>query len=449
MRFFFRFAALALAGLGLAGACSTTEFTTAGNGNSAGLSATGGSGGDTTQNGGEPGSGGTAGGSAGTVGGGTRLCSGAKDCDDGNPCTVDTCGADGVCVNAAKCTGDQPVCCDGQCGQCCSKSDCNDNVDCTDDECFAGVCTFTPGACADDADYCSPTDGCVPRGDCNTDVDCDDNNPCTTDTCVNHLCSYATCPNGGSCCPGLGCGECCSDSQCPHDDPCNPNHCGADLKCAGAPRCPSGETCCPSADGTTALCGSCCEASDCPDDGIPCTVEKCKANPDGVLGCSSVPDASRCQAGQTCDPRRGCFAPQCKEAKDCNAPLACTQVACVDGTCVYGNVKCSDGQQCCSTSGKCEGCCSNDDCASNTNATLCCPDTGQCAACCTDSDCQGHTYYGGGGSGVSGGGTTGCMHAFCDSGTCKTESVKCGLEQRCCDGAGCILLTQSCGSWSN
>jgi hypothetical protein len=432
----------------IAAACGGGDFSSSGTAGQGGTSASGGTGatggstgGDSTLGGmaGVPGGGGTTSGSGGTAGGGTTLCAEAQDCVDADACTIDSCGADGICVHAAKCTGDQPLCCDGVCGQCCSKTDCDDQVDCTDDECFAGFCTNTPGTCANKDQYCSPT-GCVAREGCTADTDCDDSDPCTDDTCVNRLCNHASCPGGGTCCPGQGCGTCCSDSQCPHDDACNPSKCGADLKCSTSPLCGAGEQCCPSPDGTTAECGSCCSAGDCPDDGVACTVAKCKAGTDGTLACSNEPDASLCKVGQTCDPKKGCSSNQCTTAADCAAPLACQTVACNNGKCEYPSVSCSHGETCCQRTGKCQACCSNDQCS---GGSLCCPETGTCAQCCQDSDCSATVQplalpLDGGGGGQ-------CTRPVCKEGACTTQTGTCPLNERCCQGVGCISSTAICG----
>jgi hypothetical protein len=59
-------------------------------------------------------------GTAGTVA--VKECSGPEDCRDDDPCTIDECGAEGVCLDAPKCGADK--CCGGLCGECCSDSDC-------------------------------------------------------------------------------------------------------------------------------------------------------------------------------------------------------------------------------------------------------------------------------------------------------------------------------------
>ena len=79
------------------------------------------------------------------IGGCTGLppggCTEDSACDDGVDCTIDSCGADGVCVN------DESGC--GAPG-CTEDSGCNDGVDCTADSCGAdGVCVNDMSGCED------------------------------------------------------------------------------------------------------------------------------------------------------------------------------------------------------------------------------------------------------------------------------------------------------------
>jgi hypothetical protein len=86
-------------------------------------------------------------------------------CDDGDPCTVDTC-VGGECVNT-------PVVCD-------------DGNPCTDDACVEGECVFTPvpGRACDDGNACTANDACDATGACvGTAIVCNDDDPCTTDRC--------------------------------------------------------------------------------------------------------------------------------------------------------------------------------------------------------------------------------------------------------------------------
>jgi hypothetical protein len=95
------------------------------------------------------------------------------DCDDQNPCTVDSCDpATGTCLHT-------PV-------------NCDDGNDCTRDFCdpASGACKHDPlvGASCDDGNACTQDDRCVQTTTggvvCQgTPVDCDDRDPCTQDRC--------------------------------------------------------------------------------------------------------------------------------------------------------------------------------------------------------------------------------------------------------------------------
>lgn len=107
-------------------------------------------------------------------------CNDAGDCDDMDPCTMDSC-VGNVCQHDPI-----PGCCNNA-GQC------DDSDPCTDDACVNNVCEYTNNmdAC-DDGDPCTSDDTCS-GGDCagtpipeccEDDGDCDDANPCTTDYCA-------------------------------------------------------------------------------------------------------------------------------------------------------------------------------------------------------------------------------------------------------------------------
>ncbi len=95
----------------------------------------------------------------------------ATGCDDGDPCTTDTC-VNGTCVNT-------PI-------------NCDDEDPCTTDTCVNGTCVNTPINC-DDEDPCT-IDSCV-DGECvHIPKDCDDGDPCTIDTCVDGECVHTLMP---------------------------------------------------------------------------------------------------------------------------------------------------------------------------------------------------------------------------------------------------------------
>ncbi len=177
----------------------------------------------------------------------TGACSqGVLSCDDGNPCTKDTCDATLGCLHT-----------DNNAGSC------TDGDSCTNDKCTGGVCVSTPvdcssltndcnvgactngtchaqaandkGACTDGLDACSTTGVCKLQGGKETCVGNDD-------ACGALAASCATCTSGAGCTSGRDCtcqtatggaepiivvnGVCVSDS-----DECNTNPCSPLAKC--------------------------------------------------------------------------------------------------------------------------------------------------------------------------------------------------------------------------
>ncbi len=91
-------------------------------------------------------------------------CSDPGACDDGDPCTVDSCDSTGACLHAPAVDG--TLCTD-------------DGDPCSQDVCVAGVCVHPV------AEEC-----------CLGPEDCDDGNPCTTDDCgPDHLCRNEALPD--------------------------------------------------------------------------------------------------------------------------------------------------------------------------------------------------------------------------------------------------------------
>jgi hypothetical protein len=93
-------------------------------------------------------------------------CVTSADCQDGNPCTTDTCNETGQCEYTDNTFG------------------CDDGDACTtSDACSAGNCVGGPPLNCEDDDLCT-NDDCNPATGCtHTAVCCDDGDPCTDDTC--------------------------------------------------------------------------------------------------------------------------------------------------------------------------------------------------------------------------------------------------------------------------
>ena len=131
---------------------------------------------------------------------GDGSCAGtAADCDDANPCTIDSCDTTGGCVHEP----DEGLACDDG------------------DKCTVGDACDATGACVG-GPKCVPADACeemacvVETGACvPSAVVCDDGNPCTDDACdPTEGCQFA--PNTASCNDGDACttGDVCAGGAC-------------------------------------------------------------------------------------------------------------------------------------------------------------------------------------------------------------------------------------------
>src|SRR5262245_26428036 len=234
----------------------------------------------------------------------------SRTCDDGNPCTSDTCVLGSGCQHAQQpnglsCSDGNP--CNGeevcQSGGCLPGTplDCNDGNACTVDTCAGpNGCRNLPipGCCTDDLD-CADASACTTQERCvaglctSNPVSCDDGNPCTTDSCD----------------PGSGC---------IHNPVINGIACGDGNVCNGIETCQSGSC----ALGTPPNC----------DDGNVCTIDAC----DALSGCTHQ---------QT----PGC----CATDADCSDNSACTiNERCRNQTCSSDPLPCNDGNPC--TSDDCD-----------------------------------------------------------------------------------------------
>jgi|GEM_PF-1653199 len=396
-------------------------------------------------------------------------CGGPLGCDDGNPCTFDTC-VDGLCQNILLpdcCSSDQDcvdgdVCtkefCDIATGQCIVEVDptcclddafCDDGNPCTDDVCGDnGQCLFPPVVCPDDGDLCTLETcnaqfGCisVPNPSCCIDgAQCDDGNPCTFDTCgANGECQFQAIP---------GC--CLSDGECNDNNACTADLCGPGNQCINLPQ------------------PNCCTINaDC-DDGNPCTANACVGGT-----CESTPLPDCCQQDSDCDDGNSCSLDSCVVSSGgsqcvytasntdgcCNAPSDCSVGACQIATCeaftcgslplpgcCTSDIDCDDGQPCtadsCLPGGLClnqqipECCTSDAACDDGEQCTLDTCDDGVCTntpftfnECVTDAEC---------------GPIPVCKDAACVCGKCEfaepllcDDGDDCTIDE-CVPGIGCV-----------
>ncbi len=237
-----------------------------------------------------------------------------KGCDDGNPCTQDSCddveGCKYTQVSGPACVLDDR-CQVGQCNQ--------------------GMCVIPPDASCDDGnqctdDVCDPATGCI-----NTllnDVPCDDGDACT---------------ERGTCFQG----ECRSEPvNCDDGNVCTVNSCHPVLGCY-----------------PTLIENACCEAgrSKCDDDNV-CTNDDCDESGEGCIytfNTAACNDRNSCTVSDTCDEGE-CIGIQ----MNCSDGNQCTRDWCENGKCLHENLTgtpCDDGLEC-STGDTCQnGVCEPDD----------------------------------------------------------------------------------------
>jgi hypothetical protein len=367
-------------------------------------------------------------------------------CDDGNDCTEDVCaGADG-CFHSDQTTGeckDGNACTAGdhcEAGQCVGLPIvCDDGDPCTDDSCngLGGCLTAFNTAWCDDGDPCTVADQCS-QGECKgVAVDCqcqaapdcvpyDDGDLCTgTLICdtgkLPHICivkpgSVPLCPEppatpaaicqkahclpetgactlipdheGYACDEGNPCtiGDSCQEGKClagpsltcNDANPCTDDWCDAEQGCVfsnNAAGCSDGDVC------TTQ---DACVAGKCVggpplacDDGNVCNgAETCSK----ALGCQQglslvCDDKDPCNGLETCGPKAGCtegLKPNCQDGN------LCTDDACVPFLgCVYSfnTAECNDGNAC-TTSDACKlGSCVGSGALTCTDGNACTNDT--------------------------------------------------------------------------
>jgi hypothetical protein len=372
-------------------------------------------------------------------------CDGKTDdiaCDDKNPCTIDTCDASakacahspivGPCDDGSKCTSGD-TCVNGQCTG--KAKNCDDGNACTDDTCdAAGGCKYeyATGPCSDDA--CKTGQTCV-DGQCQGGKvkSCNDNNPCTADSCDDTGCQHKPltggCDDGNACTQGDSCatGTCAGTAKsCDDGNPCTDDTCdsGATGGCKNTPTagtCDDGSKCTQN-DGCTN--GSCAGKAVPCDDSNPCTTDSC----DPQNGCAHQAQAGACNDGDPCTSGEKCSADGvCAGglAVDCDDKNPCTADTCdiSSGACknVAAPAKCDDSNSCTQNDF-----CQNGQCVGQTGG---CDDSNPCTTDVCD-------------------GVKGCVHsnsaAACDDGnpcttsdTCSAGSCVGGVAPKCDDGNAC------------
>jgi hypothetical protein len=243
-------------------------------------------------------------------------CLDNASCDDGNPCTDDTCDqatgcqyADNndVCDDGNACTEDD-VCDAGACKSGTTIT-CNDGKACTADACNAQAgCVFSPlpnTVACEDGDKCTLSDKCSGDGECKSGAakTCNDGESCTNDSCnaATGNCVFAPKQFGTSCSDG---------NPCTKDDICKSGKCtsGATKNCnKGTCNTKTGSCVCPSTT-TTAVgnfdqrkqsySGNVCQVMTC-----QTACKTCTAGPGGQCSVPYIQFSGfglQCKGGTTC-----------------------------------------------------------------------------------------------------------------------------------------------------
>ena len=368
-------------------------------------------------------------------------------CNDGNPCTADSCESSIGCqhLSVAGDCDDENACTTGDhcaAGVCAFEAilQCDDGNVCTDDSCDSseGCVTTTNQAICDDGDACTSSDVCQDGGCQGTAViDCDDGNPCTSDSCDPvEGCQYDAndlgCDDGNTCTVGDHCalGACVTGGLL---------NCGDDNVCTN-------DTCDPAAGCINTLNSAPC------DDGDLCTTgDKCQLGECAGLGNLTCIDGNVC-TDDSCDPQVGCqFVANdaaCDDGDACTDGDICASGWCSSGPPVY----CFDGNDCtddsCAPQSGCEH--------SNVENGSACIDEG-IDKICVDGECLCKPACEGKECGPDGcGGTCGTcedddectLNEDCDAGSCVSTALECDDDNLCTDDScepaqGCVYLNNA------
>lgn len=242
-------------------------------------------------------------------------CTSDGDCDDGNPCTVDTC-VDGTCQHAAAAPGTtcgpNQVCQDGSCIAACMPATCQ-----------AGQCGSTPDGCG----------GTLDCGMCGTGQTCANGTCVTSDPCASVTCTECqTCSGGGCVADASQNGAVCSKGTCQNGVCIAPNPC-AEVACPPCQTCSNG-TCVAANEGaycgdgnSTCHNGQCVAGTPCAGGTATCTACQTCVNVNGGFCANVCTGGCKCPSTYTCDSQGICHPPR---PRGCF--LAGTRVAMADGT---------------------------------------------------------------------------------------------------------------------
>ncbi len=339
----------------------------------------------------------------------TGDCTSNTQCDDSNPCTVDSCDL-GTCNNNPIANG----------------------TPCTGGTCQNGTCTPTIPSCTSDSqctqysEYCE-TENCLtcsnPMQNCITDngTGCETNIQTNTEhcgLCENNCTPGQTCSNGTCENPPL---FCLFVSDCDDSNPCTTEACNF-FSCQY----------------TNEPYGTPCTGGFCDDSSGTCIIAPitCNNNPE-------CDDSKECTTDTCLNP--GIYTSSCQNTNITNG-TPCTGGTCQDGTCTPTCTnECSPEytKTCIGDSWKQCGEYDTDDCLEWSSLTDCSPQnciSGECVASCSDEcastglrDCQGNAYH---------------ICGDYDSDSCLEWNTltNCGTEENCVNGYCKTTCADECTS---
>ncbi|RJO66174.1 MAG: DUF1566 domain-containing protein [Myxococcales bacterium] len=380
---------------------------------------------------------------------------GTQNCDDGNPCTTDSCHPTQGCQrvnNTNSCDDDNPCTVGDRCnlGMCRpgSAKTCDDGNTCTTDNCNPEAaegeeCVSTPktnGTTCNDADPCTTGDRCV-NGACEPTggQSCNDDNPCTIDGCDEQGCTHAA---------DIG-ADCQDGNPCTTGDTCN-----ASKVCQAGPTplvCPEASDPTPAKDvacrtywcQSNVGCKWSAKAGAC-DDGNPCTLGDYCSNGTCLAGltANACDDSIPC-TDDSCNPASGCL--HANNTASCNDGNACTTGdACANGNCApgAGTLDCEDGNQCTT-----DTCAAATGCQHAARTGQSCDDGNPCT---TGETCSGTTCQGGQSTICNDGNpctddscnpATGCVNTNDNTNFC-TDNSECTSDA--CVSGQCVATPKNC-----
>lgn len=320
------------------------------------------------------------------------------DCDDGNPCTDDTCDIErNECTHVAReCNCDELQCsecfCDVARGGCVvAPVSCDDGNICTDDYCSDGECHNVQRNCGCDGDHvfgdaCTKCGCSVDGGGCWTASPsshvCDDDDPFTEDTCnpaTGCIHTPIVCSTESPClvrhfdpvsrmCSNTTTARDCDDQNPCTDDVCDPRtgECVHTTACSAMSPNKCITNTCEISDGGECITGA--HEKDC-DDHNECTTDACEPSTGLCIHrqvtCAPPIDAEACvqvycdaqqggcvQEVLSCDDRNPCTIDTCVSGQCTNTPIdcddgdACTMDYCRDGFCLHTHANCDDHNVC-------------------------------------------------------------------------------------------------------